>query len=259
MRKPLLWIGSAVLVALLGCAGWDNPTALEDLQTDVEIEIAAGELETFEEIEIRVSALEHGAPLEMQDAQLEMEHESSGAIQLIEMEREGDAYAAHVMFFQPGEHHIHFFGVPYRHHLRWEIGEHALEVRRHHQVIGPYWVELEVDPAPILEGADAHIHLFVFELLPDGTVGNAAGGLDMEVELHAPDGVETVGNIVEEAVGEYEVEFTFADPGVFEIHVAIDVGGMPEEGEFHIPVSSPDEDTGEEHDEGDTGGHGHGD
>ncbi len=175
------------------------------------------------------------------------------------MEREGDGYAAHVMFFQPGEHHIHFFGVPHRHRLRWEIGEHEVEVRRHHQVIGPYWVELELDPAPILAGADAHIHLFVFDLLLDGTVGNPVGDLDVAGELHAPDGVETVGSVNEETEGEYATAFTFVDSGVFELHVEIEVRGMHEDGEFHIPVLSPDGDVGEEHDEGDTGGHGHGD
>lgn len=235
----------------LGCAEWDNPTALEDLQADVEFEIAAAELATFEEIEIHVEASENGSPLEMSGARLEVEHHASGALQVVEMEPTEHGHEAHVTFFRPGEHHVRFTGVAHQHHLRWEFGETEVEVERQHQTIGPYRVEIEADPAPIMEGETAHVHLYAFD-----AAGSPVSGLDIEVEVHAPDGAETHLTTAEEAAGEYEVEHAFGEHGVYELHVEIDVGGTPENGEFHIPVLSPTPaDTGTEG--GDGHGHGH--
>jgi hypothetical protein len=234
-----------------GCAEWDNPTALEDLEADVEFEIAATELETFEEIEIHVEASENGSRLEMRGPRLEVEHPASGSQQVIEMEPTEHGHEAHVTFFQPGEHHVRFTGIAHRHQLRWEFGELEVEVERHHQTIGPYRVEIEVDPAPIMEGETAHVHLYAFD-----AAGSPVSGLDIEVEVHAPDGGETHLAAAEEEAGEYEVEYAFGEPGAYELHVEIDVGGTPEDGEFHIPVLSPiPDDTPTEG--GDDHGHGH--
>ena len=255
MKRSRAWISGGLAAALYACAGWDNPTALEDLQTTAEFEIEAARVETFEEVEIHVHVRERGSHVKVTQAQLEIEHAASGTARTVAMEPEGDGYAAHVMFFEEGEHHMHFMGVPARHRLMWELGEHELHVHNAHRIIGPYWVELEVSPAPVLEGNDGHIHVHVFELLPDGTAGAPVSGLDVELAIHSPSEVETVLTVVEEEEGEYEGEYAFGAAGTYELHVEIEVDGGHEEGEFHIPVLSPE---GEQEPDDGGPGHGHG-
>ncbi len=127
-------------------------------------------------------------------------------------------------------------------------------VFRSHQIVGPYWVELELTPAPVSEGEAAHVHLMIFDLLLDGTPGAPAAGLNVEVELHDLDGREASLDVEEEALGEYEVRYEFGKAGIYELHVEIEEDG----GEFHIPVIDPGTDD-ENEDRGEGGGHGHGD
>lgn len=258
MSKIVRWLTTGLAVSLVtgACAGWDNPTALTDLQPVAEFEIEAARVETFEEVEIHVHITESGHPLQIGQAQMEIEHEASGAVRSVAMQPEGEGYAAHVTFFEAGEHHLHFMGVPHRHSLIWELGEHEIEAHNAHRIIGPYWVELELSPAPVLEHTAGHIHVHVFERLPDGTPGAEVAGLDVELEVHDLNGAQTTLVVTEEAPGEYEGEYSFGAAGVYELHVGIDVNGTIEEGEFHIPVLSPD--TGEEPGGGEGGGHGHG-
>ena len=236
------------------CAGLDNPTALADLALDVEFEIEAARVETFEEVEIHVHVQEGGAHLLMLESSMEIEHHATGAAQSVEMHPEGEGYAAHVTFYQPGEYHLQFHGIPQGHSLSNEMGELELEVERHHVIVGPYWVEIESSPAPVVESGEAHIHLMVYELLADGTPGLIAAGLDMEVEVHGLDGSETALGVEEETPGEYEIQYEFAGVGLYEFHVEIG----EDRGEFHFPVIDldADEDTPEE---GEGDGHGHGD
>lgn len=250
---------AAVLPLALGisaCADWDNPTALSELAPDVEFEIEAAEVATFEEVEIHVDVSESGMPMRMHRSQLEIQHADGGEPRLIDMEPEGDGYAAHVLFFVEGEYHLHFFGQPKGHTIMTEMGEHEIEVHRQHRVIGPYRAELEVTPAPVEENSSAHVKVLVFELQPDGTAGAPVGGLDVEMEIHAPDGDETALLVVEEDAGEYEGEYFFGEAGQYELHVEILVGSVREDGEFHIPVLSPEGEGGTGGEGG--GGHGHG-
>ena len=249
-------VPGALGVALAACADWDNPTALADMELETEFEIAAGPVETFEEIEIHVHVAEGGAPLPMTEAELEIEVEATGELRVVAMHAEGDGYAAHVTFFEPGEHHLHFVGRPEQHHLMYEMGDHEMEVLRQHTVIGPYWVEMEVSPAPPHPADSAHIHFHVFDMLLDGTPGDEVGGLALELEVHDPAGVETPVAVEEEDVGEYEAKYAFGEAGMYELHLEIEVGTEHEDGEFHIPVLS-EEDPGDEGD-GDDGGDGHG-
>jgi len=46
--------------------------------------------------------------------------------------------------------------------------------------------------------------------------------------------------VAEEEAGEYEVEYLFGDAGTYEMHVEIDVNGVEQSGEFHLPIFSPD-------------------
>ena len=238
------------------CAGLDNPLALEDLTPDVEfeIEIESERVETYEEVEIHVHVREGGIPLEMLRSQLEIQHHAGGAVRILELAPEGDGYAAHVMFFEPGEHHVRFSGMPKGHRLMHEMGEMELESYRHHAVIGPYWVEIEMSPGEVPPDGEAHIHLHAFTMGPDGMPDQPAAGLEMEVEIHDLTGVEAALLVTEEEAGEYEVEYQFGDAGTYEMHVEIEVGGVHVDGEFHLPIFAPNQ----EDDDGDTGGgHGH--
>jgi hypothetical protein len=254
-NRILYGLTGGLAIAVVGaCAGWDNPTALEDLQANVEFDVEVSRVETFEEIEIHIHATEGGAPMEIDQPHLEIEHEGV-QVGVVEMERVGDEYEAHVTFFEHGEHHLHFRGVPNKHRLEWELGDHEIDVHNAHRVIGPYWVELELSPAPVLEGEEGHIHVLVYELLNDGTAGLPVAGLDVELEIHDPSAVETALTVIEEEEGEYEAEFGFGAAGEYELHVEIEVDGVHEDGEFHIPVLSPE---GEAEEPGDGGGHDHG-
>ncbi len=259
MKASVQYIVAALVFGapLVGCADWDNPTALSNLETEAQFEVEAARVETFEEVEIHVRLTEGGQPLSIREAEMEIEHETGGEVRVVAMQPEGDGYAAHVIFHEPGEHHLHFRGRPQRHNLMHEMGDHEIVVFRQHRVIGPYWVEMEVSPAPVLPGDNAHIHFHVFDLLPDGTPGAEAGGLDLELEVHDPAGAETPVLVVEEEAGEYEAEYAFGDAGMYELHLEIEVGGDKEDGEFHVPVlSEEDEGEGNEDEGGD--GHGHG-
>ena len=237
----------------VACAGLDNPTALADLVLDVEFDSEATRVETFEEVEIHVAVWQGSAHLPMLESRMEIEHHTKGTVRTVEMHPEGDGYAAHVTFYEPGEYHLRFHGMPEGHRLSREMGGQEIDVFRHHLIVGPYWVEIESSPAPVVGGGEAHIHLMAYELLPDGTPGLIAAGLDMEVEVHGLDGSEMALGVEEETPGEYEIQYEFAGVGLYEFHVEIG----EDRGEFHFPVIDleAEEDTAEE---GEGGGHGHG-
>lgn len=243
-------------LAAWSCADWDNPTALSDEDLSAAFDVHATRVETFEAVEIHVELMwGDGSPIGVEGAELEIEHAVSGALQSVPMEPGEHGYAASVTFFQPGEHHLHVHGMPEHHSLMAELAEHEVEVHRRHQVIGPYWVELESSPAPLLEGTEGHIHVLVFELSGDGTPGDAVSGLSpsMELEVHDPVGATQPLSVAEEGPGEYETSYSFTGAGVYELHVEIEVDGVHQGGEFHIPVLS---ETGDDV-EDDHGGDGH--
>jgi hypothetical protein len=245
-------------VVTWSCAGWDDPTALADLNPEVQFDIEGARIETLEEVEVHVHVTDGGAPMHLDRAQLEITR-GVGEPRVVELEpaAEGDGYEAHVVFYEEGEYDLQLMGMPERHRLMAQMGEHKLQVYRQHRIIGPYWAELEVAPVPVYEDSTAHIHILVYDLLADSTRGDPATGLDVAMEVHAPDGTETLLVTTEESAGEYEGGYTFGEAGIYELHVAIDVGGVEETGEFHIPVMTLVEDTAtDDHDE--TGGQGHG-
>lgn len=255
-RIDLVGVAALILgVSALGCAGLDNPTALEDLTLDVEFEIETARLETYQEVEIHVHVSDGGQHVQMLQSALEIEHHESGAARTVEMHAEGDGYAAHVMFFEPGEYHLRFNGMPTKHRLMHEMGEFEVEAERYHTVVGPYWVEVEMSPGRVLPGQEAHIHLHAFTIGADGLPDQPASGLDMVVEIHDLSGVESVLVVAEEEAGEYEVGYLFGDAGTYEMHVEIDVNGVEQSGEFHLPIPTPEHDDEEGQKTG--GGHGH--
>ncbi|MCH7875204.1 MAG: FixH family protein [Gemmatimonadetes bacterium] len=251
-------LAAPLALAVAACAGSDNPTALADLETAVEFEVSAAEIQTLEEVEFHIHVEERGMHLDLLQAELAIRHAGGEAIRTVALEQEGDEYRARVTFFEPGEHHVHVMGMPRGHGVMGEMGEFEVDVARRHEDIGPYWVEIATSPAgPLLEGQEAHIHIFVFDLLADGARGAPVTGLEFVAEMHHPHGTEMMLEVVEEAEGEYECDYTFSTAGIYELHVEIEVGAEEVSGEFHIPVFSPDADEPETQD--DTGGHGHGD
>jgi hypothetical protein len=273
---------------LWGCAGADNPTALADLDPQADIEIHADRVETFDEVEVHVRLTEGGRPMRMNSVQLEIEHALGGPGRIVEMEAAGDEFEAHVMFYEDGEHHLHLLGVPERHRLATELAEDEVHVHRQHAVAGPYWIELAMAPAPALENLPADIHLFVFDL-HDGGPGDHVEGLDLSAEMHTPFGREFPLQFTELSHGEYVARYAFGASGDYDMHLEValahdeaeddheegDEHAEDEheegeehadddhaedehaEGEFHIPVLSPDsrDSTSDPTDAG--GGHGH--
>ena len=267
------WIHGSVLtvaaIAQWGCAGLDNPTALAELQVEAEIEIKASRVETFDEVEIHAHLTQGGVPMSMRQVQLQIEHENGGPTRVVDMEPEGEGFAAHVTFFEPGEHHVHVLGMPEQHRLTRRMGETAVDVHRQHQVIGPYWFELGVAPAPVMENASAEIRLYAYELHDDGSLGEPADGLELGFAVHLPDGREQDLSVHEVEHGEYEAPFTFGAAGLYELHVALEAsheeaedehGDEHEaetEGEFHIRVLGEAVTDGGGSDSGGGDGHGH--
>ncbi len=244
------------ILALEACAGADNPTALADLNTEVEVELAVAEIQTLEEVEFHLHIAESGMHLQLERGEIEVRHHDAGTSQTVTLESDGDEYHARVTFFEPGEHHIHVMGMPRGNTIMGELYEFEVEVERRHETIGPYLVEIATDPAgPMLEGETAHIHLNIYDFLPDGTKGAPATGLPIAVEVHAPDGTEVAPSVIEEDAGEYELEVTFGEHGVYELHVEMALASGDVSGEFDIPIFSPDPTEEDEQDE--AGGHGH--
>ena len=252
----ILSAGGAILVAVASgaCADRDNPTALGDLQVDVLLEITTERVETFNEVEIYASVTQGG--MAMETMQLEIEsHDSDVAV--MGMEPDGDGYSAHVIFYGAGEHHLLIKGAPFGHQagLMTAMANREIEVYAQHRIVGPYWVEMGLSPAPVPEGGEAHIRLWVHEFNGVGP-GQEVGGVEMHAEFHHPEGHEAELVFVEEVPGEYEAPALFPEAGLHDLHLEIEVDGVHHESEFHIPVfgetvvTDPTDSTG--------GGHGHG-
>ena len=255
--STILRAGGAILVAVAaaGCADRDNPTALADLQVDVLLEITTERVETFNEVEIHASVTQGGISMDMETMRLEIEAHD-GDVVVMEMEPDGDGYSAHVVFYRAGEHHLLLKGAPSGHQagLIIPMASQEIEVYAQHRIVGPYWVEMGLSPAPVSEGGEAHIHLWVYEF--DGEEpGQEVGGVEIHAELHHPDGDEAELVFVEEGPGEYEASAFFPEAGLYEIHLEIEVDEAHHEGEFHVSVfgetvvTDPTDSTG--------GGHGH--
>jgi hypothetical protein len=243
-------IGLVLGLFLAGC-GEDTPTGSSDSNPVTQFDVQGNLVETFQETEIRVAVTEGGAPLRMQQGQMDVEH-AGGHTRTVDMQMIGDSLTAGMMFFEPGEYRLRFRGMPMGQGMMMrDMGEYTLQVHRRHHVIGNYWVEFEVDPAPVLQNETATIRVFVFELLSDGTPGDAAAGLDVGMAIYDPADAEATLTVTETSAGVYEAEYSFGAAGMYELYVQI--GSAPSQiGEFHIPVLTDqnDEGLGYEHHQG---------
>ncbi len=236
-------VGAAAMLGgtgLWGCAGADNPTALADLDPQADIEIHADRVETFDEVEVHVRLTEGGGPMHMNSVHLEIEHALGGPLRVVEMEAAGDEYEAHVMFYEDGEHHLHLMGVPERHRLATEIAEAEVQVHRQHTVIGPYWVELAMAPAPAIENLPADIYLLVYDLHDDGP-GDLVEGLELSAEMHTPFGRELPLRFTELAHGEYAARYAFGASGEYDMHVEVSLAQDEAEDEHADDEHAEDE------------------
>lgn len=225
-----------------GCADLDNPTALADLRPVTEFEVEFAEVETMQALEIHARVREGGSPMRLSRAQLEVQP-PLGPTRIIPLRESEDGYGARVRFYEPGEHQIYLFGQPEKNHFMRELGEQRIDVERQHRLHGDeHRFEIAVDPAPIVEGAPAHVALYAFALEADGTVGQETEGLDLRATLHMPDGAEIPVDFSEREQGEYETEFQFPAAGSYGL--SIEVGGASEQGaggvefEIYVPSSS---------------------
>jgi hypothetical protein len=239
--KTVVIFATLVGLALLGCDK-DSTSPLGN-GTETVFDIQVERIETFEDVDIHVEVHEGGDAFRMEHGEM-MIDAPGGTGWTHEMEQLGDGFVAHAMFFEPGNHELHFRGRRSGHGAE-NFGDHMIEVHRQHRLIGDYWAELSLAPAPAVVGTETTVTLHIFEL--DGqSPGSPAAGLTLAANLHDSDGVEYMVSFVESVAGVYETSQTFNAVGMYELHVTIGL----EEGVFHFPVLGSLDDIG-------TGGHGH--
>lgn len=238
--KYSLLIATSVGLLLWGCSD-DDPTGAS--QIDTEFQIGAARVETFTPVGVEVGVMQGGSPMMMQGGQMHVEHLGDDWTHTFEMAATGDGFAGEMMFFEPGEHELHFQGTRHMGGMMEEIGQHRLTVHRQHRVVGPYWVELAVEPAPALQNGTARVRFLVFEL-GNAAPGDPVGGLSARVTVHDPSGQGPTLPLTEAAAGSYETDHTFGDAGLYELHLEVDDGVTVETGDFHIPVLASSDDSG---------------
>lgn len=184
-----------------------------------------------------------GSEMMMQGGQMHVEHLGDGSTRTFEMEALEEGFGGMMMFFEPGEHELHLQGTGQMGGMVHELGQHVLTVHRQHRVLGPHWVELAVDSAPVLANRTAHIAFLVFELA-DAVAGEPVAGLTTRVTIHDPTGRGPTATLIESPPGRYGADHTFGEPGLYELHLEIDVDGDVVTGAFHLPVLASSDDSG---------------
>ena len=236
-----LWLTFALGLTFVACNESD-PTGQVEGDPEVSFDIQAERVETFSEVEVQVQVSQAGSPAQMRRGELAIQGPGGGPYQYMEMEQQGDLYRLRLMFHEPGVHRVEFHGQRQGQGEMHRYGHREIHVHRRHHIIGSYWVELDVDPRPVVIGQPTTISLFAFELLADNTPGEPAGGLEVGMTLEDPTGAETPLTVSEVATGEYQATNTFEAAGVYDLYVRIGSGDAAAEGEYHIPVFESTED-----------------
>ena len=262
IRNEFLALAAAAIVAITGCG--DDPASAADTDPGTQFEVQSSRVETFEDVEVYVRIHQDGTALHMQHGELEIEHQGGGHDYSWDMNGDGDGFIAHMMFFEPGTHRLHFWGMQQGGDHDEDLGHHNIEVHRQHRIIGSYWVEMELDPVPPIVNQAETIRVRVFQRLQDGTPGDPVGGLSVRMQVRGPDMMMDMLVVTEEQAGVYMSEHTCDTAGMHYLQVQIGEANTMVQGEFHFPVLGSLEDheyghhgDGEGHHHDDDG-HGHG-
>ncbi len=245
-------IGLIALVPIVACG--DDPASVS--ASGPQFELAADRVETFRPIDLHVETGSRGSGVMLQQGELEVSEVGGGSMHTFSMTQGTHGFDGTLMFFQPGVHELHFRAMGPGGMME-DFGHGQVMVHRQHRVIGPFWVEFEAIPAPVLVSESAQLRFHVFDALGDGSPGDAVTGLDASLTIHDPAGVESSLSLVELAAGVYEADHPFGAAGLYELHVEIDAGGTLETGDFHVPVLASSEDDGLDYMDH-HGGRGHG-
>jgi hypothetical protein len=241
-------------VAISACA--DDPAGASD--PEPQFELAADRPETYQPIDLHVDAGPHGSTMMIQHGELVVEGAGGGSTYTFSMMEGTHGFDGTLMFFRPGEHELHFRAMGQGGIIK-NLGHHQVTVHRQHRVIGPYWVEFEASPSPVLMEQSAQLRFIVFDLLGDGSPGDAATGLDASLTIHDRAGGESGVSLVELEASVYGADHIFGASGLYEFHLEIDAGGTHESGDLHMPVLASSEDDGLDYMDHHGGrGHGHG-
>jgi hypothetical protein len=240
----------AALLLLSACS--DDPSGVSS--PELQFELANDRVETFQPVELHVDAGSHGAGMMFQHGELDVEQADGDWMHTFSMTQGTHGFDGTLMFFRPGEHELRFRATGGGGMVE-DIGHHQVTVHRQHRVIGPYWVEFEVILAPVLVETTAQLRFHVFDWPGDDLPGEPVSGLDATLTIHDPAGAESNVSLVESESGLHTAEHEFGAAGLYELHLAIDVGGTLETGDFHLPVLASSEDDGLDHRDH-HGGHG---
>lgn len=254
MKKAIGIVTGLTFLAVISACG-DDPSGAAP--PDVQFQLRTDYVETYQPVELHVDVGSHGSGMMFQQGELEAERTSGGWMHTFSMNGGANGFDGTLMFFRPGEHELHFHAMGQGGMVE-DVGHHQVMVHRQHRVIGPYWVEFEASPSPVLMQQDAQLRFSAFGLLGDGSPGDVAAGLDASLTIHDPAGAGSIVSLVEAESGVYVAQHVFAGAGLYELHVEIDVGGTPESGAFHLPVLASSQDDGLGYMDHHGGGHGHG-
>ncbi|MEX0691379.1 MAG: hypothetical protein WD934_04720 [Gemmatimonadales bacterium] len=250
MRTPVPKRACLALLATaglgtIGCATWDNPAALSDIQPTVEYTLSPSDLGTFTaiDLEVAVQALS-GDRVMMDDAMLELT-DPVGGVRTMAMARDGEHYGGIMVFLEPGTYHARIMGTPMGHALRAEMGEFEMEVHPLHGAVGSWTVQVSLE-APTTVPSERHLILTV-----EDAAGTPVPGLSLAGEWHQPDGTDAEITFEDLGDGRYEAELRLLAWGDYELH--LDINGVT--GQLHLRIPAPDA-SGEAGDPP-GGGHGH--
>lgn len=257
----LALLPGVLVLSSTSCADVDNPTALSETELTAEVEIPS-HLHSLTTYDLHFRVLSNSEPVHLHDVQVEVVPPGGGPSFPVPVETTTHAFEAQFYLFASGEHHLRISGQPEGHHLGHQLWEEEVHVARTHIVSEGHRFELETEPAPIMPGSLALLHLFAFELEEDGTKGDETPGLALTGFLHFPDATGVRVEWDEHGHGEYEARAVFPGAGEYglqvglqeEDHVDEEEGHDNDHSEFHIRVPSatngapsPEEGNGHEH------------
>lgn len=241
----LTGLAASLAVAGLLAACESNPTAPEEGELTVELEIAPGHVHILQtEVQFTVQVTDHhGDPVtDFQAIQVERLAAGSDTWREIELTLAGTRYVGTYTFASSGDYQLRVMGQrpdETEMVLLHQIHD-PLHVARAHAEAGGYRIEFESFPGHIHAGNDVALGIWFMEPDPDAT-GNRPpiAGVAGEVRVTHADGSALRHAFRELGDGVYECDHGFHMAG--EAHVEIlftGSDGQPAQAEFHLHVGS---------------------